>query len=326
MRRSMRGALMLLPSVLFFSAAELGFRWHHADEWPFGMVRDDPELGWSLNPGWEGEYAGRRVAVSAIGLRDPRTPERLRDLSEPVLFLGDSVVMGYGVAEDESLPRRLEAELGRPVINAGVVGYATVQEAKLLRRLLREVRPGRVLLGICLNDLASQEQFQMRVQPRTRAARWSEGLRSRSALYHWLRKRIRGRMERWDLLGQSEAGDFDLAGLVARLARGGGTSELREGLGELQEVRGTVPVTAVVFPYRDQMVEGASLLPQELIQAALDQQGIPAIDLTEHLRAAGGPAMFLDPCHLSTEGAGVAARRLAGALAGLSYRAAPDAP
>lgn len=99
----------------------------------------DPELFYRQRPGLDTIYQGVPVRFNELGLR-----ERPIGVKPPgaarVLVLGDSVVFGWGVREEDTFARRLETELsrgrGRPVetINSGVCSYNTVQEERFLER------------------------------------------------------------------------------------------------------------------------------------------------------------------------------------------------
>ena len=76
-----------------------------------------------------------------------------------VLFLGDSVTLGWGVDDEETWVRRLErlarAPDGRPIecMNLGHLMYDTVQEASILRALGPELAPELVVLTFVYNDV-----------------------------------------------------------------------------------------------------------------------------------------------------------------------------
>jgi hypothetical protein len=92
----------------------------------------EPGAGYTLmKAGRHYEWQGIPVDINAHGLRGPETmrekpPEMVR-----ILNLGDSVAMGWGVAEEDTYGRRLEALLNAQaaigqryeVINAGVPGW-----------------------------------------------------------------------------------------------------------------------------------------------------------------------------------------------------------
>ncbi|PKN08275.1 MAG: hypothetical protein CVU73_07400 [Deltaproteobacteria bacterium HGW-Deltaproteobacteria-8] len=89
----------------------------------------------------------------ALGMRNPEVPAQAE-----LIILGDSQVYGSCVSADQCWPRRLEAESGAVVYNAGVEGWGSVQYAVGLEELL-SLAPRRVV--VCLhtgNDIA--EAFQ----------------------------------------------------------------------------------------------------------------------------------------------------------------------
>jgi hypothetical protein len=126
----------------------------------------DETLGWAHTPNSNGVYVGPRpwpvefegpVHINSLGLRGPevgpREPDELR-----ILLLGDSVVVGFEVAYEETfaalLERRLRLRLGRPVrvINAGVRAYGTDQSYLYYRERGHRLAPDLVLLVDSDND------------------------------------------------------------------------------------------------------------------------------------------------------------------------------
>ena len=118
----------------------------------------DPDTGKRMRAGWQGHEFGVEVLINSLSLRNPETtyakpPGRYR-----ILALGDSWTFGFRVAEPDSYPRQLERVLnerararGDParfeVINSGVIGYATTQEAAYLRARGRRFEPDLVLVA-----------------------------------------------------------------------------------------------------------------------------------------------------------------------------------
>src|SRR5207302_6206041 len=77
-----------------------------------------------------------------------------------VVFIGDSLTLGWGVGDDETFAARLEQLLkknfpGRDldVVNLGVGGYDTRQEVVLLKRNIARLEPDLVLVGFYSNDV-----------------------------------------------------------------------------------------------------------------------------------------------------------------------------
>ena len=114
------------------------------------------------------EHSGFVFATDAHGFRrpedwdyEPTETDRMR-----ILFLGDSVTLGWGVDDEDTWVRRLErstrAADGRQLrcLNAGHLMFDTVQESSLLRAWGPEHRPELVVVTFVFNDLQpTWEQF-----------------------------------------------------------------------------------------------------------------------------------------------------------------------
>ncbi len=77
------------------------------------MTRPTDELlERELIPGWQGEVNGRLLTINSLGLRDrpDRTQPKPANTCR-IAVVGSSVVMGYGVGDDEPFPRLLEDRL-----------------------------------------------------------------------------------------------------------------------------------------------------------------------------------------------------------------------
>ncbi|MEZ5394208.1 MAG: SGNH/GDSL hydrolase family protein [Bryobacterales bacterium] len=118
----------------------------------------DAGLNYRHRPGIATVYQGRAIAFNALGLRErplgPKQPGEVR-----IVILGDSVVFGWGVADQDTFGRQLERDLGRlskrPIrtVNTGVCSYNTVQQLRYLRRSGAQLEPDVVLLVYVENDV-----------------------------------------------------------------------------------------------------------------------------------------------------------------------------
>ncbi len=104
----------------------------------------DDLLERELIPGWHGEVEGSELTVNRLGMRD--RPDRAREKPPGVwrmAVVGSSVVMGYGVGDDETFPRLLEDRLNAPgdrryeVLNFGTgMSYAIHRHVLIDRKVL----------------------------------------------------------------------------------------------------------------------------------------------------------------------------------------------
>jgi hypothetical protein len=83
----------------------------------------------------EDARTSRFVNIDARGVRSNGGAPR--DLREAVWFFGGSTTLGVGVADAETIPARLEALIGRPVVNFGVRAHSSANENHLLTYYLR---------------------------------------------------------------------------------------------------------------------------------------------------------------------------------------------
>ncbi len=139
-------------------------------EYPPSMTRGHPTRGYTLRPGFAGvTHLGVPVVVDSIGLRSPEVATPKPAGTRRVLVLGDSVTFGAGVPEEQTFSRRLEAqlrsELACPVevVNAGVSGYGTVEEADLFEEVGLALAPDVVIVLHVENDNVAVSHAQGRV-------------------------------------------------------------------------------------------------------------------------------------------------------------------
>ena len=120
-----------------------------------------PSLPYELNAGYEGVALGTRIKINSLGFRGDEplaadTPRLTR-----IVAIGDSFTFGLGLDQDLDVPTQLEELLrarepacGRAfdVVNCGVTGYDTTEEASLLRERAMALDPHVVIVGYSLND------------------------------------------------------------------------------------------------------------------------------------------------------------------------------
>jgi len=90
------------------------------------------------------------------GFRNPTDLERV-----DVALIGDSFVDGWYVSDEETVSRRLETRLERPVASLGVAGYGTLQELRVLEEQAPRLKPAVVVWFFFEgNDLYNDARFE----------------------------------------------------------------------------------------------------------------------------------------------------------------------
>jgi lysophospholipase L1-like esterase len=153
-----------------------------------------------------GEAYGVPCRMNRLGFRDREfTVEKPKD-TRRILFLGDSVVFGLGIRDEETLPKRLEAkflENGRKaeVMNMGVCGYEAEQEIEFFKEAGRKLSPDLVIVGFTLNDniygsaemsaLHDEVNYMLEVPRKEWGRRFYRFLFEHSRLFAFLDERLR---------------------------------------------------------------------------------------------------------------------------------------
>ncbi len=117
----------------------------------------DSQLAYRLKPGnchqQEREFAVN-YAVNSVGLRDDESSLQ----NPPVIVLGDSFAMGWGVEQDETFSQRLEQLTGQTILNAGVSSFGTVRQQKLLDQL-PTAGLQTLIIQYCDNDMLENQRY-----------------------------------------------------------------------------------------------------------------------------------------------------------------------
>lgn len=105
------------------------------------------------------------IRTNSLGLRGPDLGD-VQPGERRVLFGGDSLTFGLGIAAEESFPMRTAALLSAPgaqvtACNAGVPGYGFVATCKRLRRLRDVTRAGVLVAAYFIGNDATDDIAQM---------------------------------------------------------------------------------------------------------------------------------------------------------------------
>jgi lysophospholipase L1-like esterase len=160
-RRRRRGMLvaagtLLVALVALEGAARLRFGAPLAERLPILRIQADAKTGWRMVPSLDHYTYQHHVRINALGLRGPEVGPKAPG-ERRVLALGDSLIYGQGVADDQTVPAHLAALLDGggawTVVNGGHRAFDTHQELALLDDLRASVEPDVVVLFWFWNDI-----------------------------------------------------------------------------------------------------------------------------------------------------------------------------
>lgn len=270
--------LILVPLALFLVLGELVLRAYLSSHIFFDVEMsryaltlkldsDNPRIGHHHRPNAKAELMGVTVGTNADGFRDDEYSVA-RNERHRILFLGDSLTLGWGVEQEQSFEHLLEARLDaiRPteVINLGVGNYNTTQEVQLFLDKGAKYQPDQVVLFYFIND----------AEPVPQKSRFPGLGHSRLVTFYWSRlKALRARL--------SPGTGF--AEYYATLYRDGaeGWARSQAALLELQQqsrARG-FDLAVVLLPELHELVDYTFRKEHEIVMSFLRANGIRALDL-----------------------------------------------
>jgi lysophospholipase L1-like esterase len=356
-RLSRLGLGLLVAVVVFFVSGELLARVLGIVDRLNGYTRQlfvrgpSADLPYRLRPGLETALFGIPVRVNQLGFRGP-------DITTPpgagvrrVVVLGDSVVFGQGVREDETVAARLARRLAATgterveVWNAGVQGYDTVAQAALLESVVLGLHPAVVVVGMSLNDYDPAPAYDPTGVLTRRPPGEAPAVLERSEfllLLRWAVAFARGRLytQMLEAAPAAPPAPVTAGGAPHPLDRLVAAEHLRfyaapdpvlwerleEALAKLGRLAraASVRLLVAIFPESYQVgVAAPDLMPQRKLLALCRAAEVTCLDLQPAFAAAGG-TLFQDAQHPSARGHAVAADAIAAALA--SGTGGEDAP
>ena len=288
--------------------------------WHFLRPSSIPGLPYELTPNYKATYLGVEYRHNRFGLRGEDFPLEKPDGEYRILFVGDSIVQGAYVREEEGVAEQLQARWRQRsgyentrVINAGVTSYDLKRYLTFYQHKGAKFEPDVVLIGLFMNDHHPYLSEGI-LQATERRPRWWE----RSYLLNRLitgfpvfeafmlrpaepvSREIVERLSTFSLdpgsasaLGRfAEQRNYSLAQIVQEylptLYDLEAWRRIEEPFREfdrlVREKRARLMV--VIFPMEFQLAEGFSYgQPQKLISEIGDSLGIPVLDSTPVLRS-----------------------------------------
>jgi hypothetical protein len=121
------------------------------------VISKDPLIGHEHRPNADAHLMGVRVKTNSAGFRDEEIQTDKPPGTVRIMMLGDSVLFGWGVKQDETVAARLEQawrSAGRKidVINTGVGNYNTIMEVEFFLTRGYRFNPDVVVLNYFIND------------------------------------------------------------------------------------------------------------------------------------------------------------------------------
>lgn len=121
---------------------------------PRNMFKIDEEIGFILNPEWQGFLSDlefkTEIKINTDGIRDHDHDPSFE--GSKILGAGDSFVWGHGVKLEETFLSKLEKLTGAETIKAGVESYSLKQDFLMMKRMVDKYHPKIIILGFYLGN------------------------------------------------------------------------------------------------------------------------------------------------------------------------------
>ncbi len=137
------GVARIVPAPHLFANRMAAFR--------TAVLEPDAHVGWRARAGARTTVGGIVYRFDALGCRGPEPPPG--DARSRLLVVGDSMALGWGVAETETFAGRLaQQHPDIQVRNAGMVGFNLAQTVTRAAELAAVLKPQRLLVTYFPND------------------------------------------------------------------------------------------------------------------------------------------------------------------------------
>lgn len=165
------GLLVLEVAVRFVSVFDRNYLDEMASPRTFAPDREvelgdlvrqnaDDSIVYELRPGARGRFRGVPVAINTLGMRDAERGLAKGTQTVRIVGIGDSLMFGWGVRQEESFLSLLEQRLNASssqrsfeVWNLAVPGYNSVQEVATFAAKAERIRPDLVIVSWVGNDM-----------------------------------------------------------------------------------------------------------------------------------------------------------------------------
>jgi glycine/D-amino acid oxidase-like deaminating enzyme len=136
--------------------------WKYAREIKVRDLRS--EIGHRHRQHAEAQLMGVTIRTNSRGFRSPEIDEKAEAGVARIAFVGDSITLGWGVAEHETFAQQVVdalAKSGRKVetFNLGVGNYNTSQELALFRDVGARLKPDIIVLCYFINDAEPMPEY-----------------------------------------------------------------------------------------------------------------------------------------------------------------------
>lgn len=300
-----RGMALLIGISLFFVIGEITYRSYVYFFKPLHRPSRVKGVIWEPTPGAEVHWEGMDYKISSMGLKDYEYTVKKPDSVFRIAMVGDSVTFGEtelpdtypNVMEKKLRERFKDSRMKFEVLNFGINGTGSQHHLNLVKERVLQYEPDLIILGYCLNDIRftfiyNNPQLVWILQH----SHFANFIAVRSITFYKILR------EKMGIVTVDNYFEYVLKWYddPARLARLRGI--LRE-MNHTANKRGIKFVVAV-FPFSQQLKEGADLKPQRVVADICKTEGISVHDTLADIKVYKADDLYFkgDNVHFSAFG------------------------
>ena len=268
------------------------------------------------------------VKINSNGLRDYEYTKERTSNKYRIAMVGDSVIEGYHVKLEKTIPKLLENRLNKEgnyeVINFGFTGYGLIPLAVLIEEEISDYNPDAIILnyyiGNDLNKIASgtfnkfpydfwdknkHESLKKELYKKDRITMLKSFIKRNSMIHYFIRKNFIFESEKEGSISGNEIymeeyGNYISGNVVV-------THSIMSFLKEFADERG-IEFFVVLVPAREQVnpepqIEGYDIeKPQKILRRILESSEINYVDILQELREIKEEIYFKNDDHFNERG------------------------
>ena len=160
--------ILLISCFVFLFVLEIAVRLFsdvRTEPHPRDLYIADPDVGYRNNPGYETNFYGAHIRFNNQSIRAERDYGPKDASTFRILLLGDSQTFNGSVPFEDTFGNVLEGLLNAEhgagafeVMNAGVSGYGTVNDAAFLKKYGKELDADLIIVGFYINDILENRE------------------------------------------------------------------------------------------------------------------------------------------------------------------------
>jgi hypothetical protein len=133
---------------------------YKADPGNYVQACTEPGITYELKPGYDAVSDGRRMKINKLGFRED-TDDLFADKRRVAIF-GDSVALGVGVSQDQTIALAAQQEVdpqvaSTKVLNCGLLGLGLSEFPAYLHRVMHAYKPNAVVFVLNPNDFVLRD-------------------------------------------------------------------------------------------------------------------------------------------------------------------------